>query len=152
MKSSKFSKERQKSKNKPTGDSRRSWPSDYYRISPSFQLVPMGGVGIAIAIARPPVSGVLTAIFFLLIALSWNFCGCFLGGTNRGSFSLGLALKTPLERNKVVRLCLFWFLFWIQALGFHLLRSIMLSFSLASLFISCLVLPLLINIVDLVYV
>ena len=44
--------------------------------------------------------------------------------TNRSSFSLALTLKTLLGRNKVVRLGLFWIVFWIQALGFHLLQSI----------------------------
>ena len=32
-------------------------------------------------------------------------------GTNRGRFSLSLALKTPLERNNVDRLGLFWIVF-----------------------------------------
>jgi len=58
-------------------------------------------------------------LFFYLLL----FLGTFLGGfleTNRVSLSLGLALKTPLGRNKVVRLALFWIIFWIQELGFHL--------------------------------
>jgi len=89
--------------------------------------------------------------FFLFIALSWDFFGGFggEGGTNRESFRLGLALKTPLGRNKVVRLGLF----WIQALGFHLLQSIYANFFfLFSLFVTCLFLFLFLNIVDLVYV
>jgi len=74
-------------------------------------------------------------------------------GTNRGSFSLGLALKTPLGRNKVVRLGLFCIVFWIQALGFHLLQSIYAKFLfLFYFFITCLFMFLLLKIVDLVYV
>ena len=45
--------------------------------------------------------------FFLFIVVSWDFMGDELG-MNRSSFSLGLALKTPLGRNMVVRLELFW--------------------------------------------
>ena len=87
----------------------------------------------------------------VFIALSWDFFGGFLG-TNRGSFSLGLALKTPLGRKKVVRLELFLIEFWIQALGFRV-QSIYAKFLfLFSFFITCLLIFLFSNIVDLVYI
>jgi len=85
------------------------------------------------------------------------FLGSSLGGfegTNRGSFRLGLALKTPIGRNKVVRLGFFWVVFWIQAYGFHLHQSFKIKFlfPVLSLFITCLFLFLLFHLVDLVYV
>jgi len=49
-----------------------------------------------------------------------SFLGVLWGGLlkgNRGSFRLGLALKTPLGRNKVIKLGLFWIVFWIEACG-----------------------------------
>ena len=89
--------------------------------------------------------------FFLFIALSWEFFGGF-GGTNRSSFSLGLALKAPFERNKVVRLGLFWVVF-----GFKLMESCssinlaQVSLSLLPLFLICSCFSFS-NIVDLVHV
>jgi len=72
---------------------------------------------------------------------------------NRGSFRLGLALKTPIGRNKVVRLGLFWIVFWIQALGFHILQSIYAKcLFLFAFLITCLFLFLLFNLVHLFYV
>ena len=54
-------------------------------------------------------------LLFLFNVLSWDLGG-FLENI-RGSFRLGLAHKTPLGRNKVVRLGLFWVVLWIQACG-----------------------------------
>jgi len=89
---------------------------------------------------------------FLLIPLSWDFFGGFLE-IIKGSFSLGLALKTLLRRNKVGKLGLFWIVFWIEALGFHLFQRIYAKFLfLFSFFITCLFLFIFLNIVDLVYV
>jgi len=45
-------------------------------------------------------------LLFLFNVLSWDFFGGFLESI-RGSFRSGLALKTPLGRNKVVRLGLY---------------------------------------------
>jgi len=94
----------------------------------------------------------LWLVVSLFIALAWDFFGNCLG-MNRGSFSLGLALKTPLGRNKVVRLGLFWILFWIQELEFHLHQSNYAKYLfLFSFFIARLFIFLLLKIVDLVYV
>jgi len=72
---------------------------------------------------------------------------------SRGRFSLGLSLKTSLERNKIVRLGSFLDCILNSALGFHLLQSIYPKFLfLFSFFITCLFLFILLNIVDLVYV
>ena len=58
-------------------------------------------------IAAPYVSRVFVAglfpIYCYFLGLLWGF-----EGMNRGSFRLGLALKTPLGRNNVIRLGLFW--------------------------------------------
>jgi len=106
---------------------------------------------MAMAVARHPALLVLrpSSNFYVLpsFGASWGKWG-----TNRGRFSLGFVLKTPLGRNTAVSLgsfldCIF------QALGFHLLQSIYAKFLFPfSLFISCLFLLLLLNIVDLVYV
>ena len=61
--------------------------------------------------------------------------------------------KTPLRWNKVVRLGLFWVLFWIQEHGFDLHQSFKIKFLFPfSLFITCLFLFLLFNLVDLIYI
>ena len=93
-------------------------------------------------------SRVLITIICLLLGLLGGQ-----GGTNRGRFSLDLSLKTPLGRNKVVRLGLFWIVFRIQALRLHLVQLIYAKFLfLFSLRITCLFLFLLLGAIDLVYV
>jgi len=81
--------------------------------------------------------------FYLLLFLGTSL------GTNRGSVGVILALKTPLGRNKAVRLGLF----WIQALRLHLFQSIYAKFLfLFFFFITCLLIFLFLKSVDLVYV
>jgi len=97
---------------------------------------------------RPAVAPLLlfrvftTASFYYLMFLLWTSLGGFLESFGV-RFRLGLALKTPLGINKVVRLGLFWVVFWIQALGFHPLQSICAKFlfPFSSYFVFVLVFP-----------
>ena len=106
------------------------------------------------AVAPLPLFRVFAAASFsYLMFLLWTSLGGFLESI-RGSFRLGLALKTPLGKNKkVVKLGLFWVVFWIQALGFHPLQSICVKFlfPFSSHFMFVLVFPPLILLICLLY-
>ena len=77
-------------------------------------------------------------LVFLFNVLALDFFGGGFLESFRVSFRLGLALKTPLGRNKAVRLGYFGLYFGFKRLDFILFNQFVLSFSFSSLLISCL--------------